>query len=176
MIFRSIALVFARGHGSSSGDHFPTPVVDAPLSYSADETSTFLRGPTLPSSHQKCPCNKMVGTPSNDASTAVESPTSPQPKRRKIRKGTQSCWECKRRKIRCTFAAPGESVCDGCRSRSTNCVSQEFDDETESTGRVGVVRGGAPSVEVAPEGRTSGLGNADSEVSINGNQFVYVRV
>ncbi|KEF57114.1 uncharacterized protein A1O9_07304 [Exophiala aquamarina CBS 119918] len=51
------------------------------------------------------------------------------PKRRKIRKGTQSCWECKRRKIRCTFNAPTEAICDGCRSRQTRCISQEFCEE-----------------------------------------------
>ncbi|KAI1261300.1 hypothetical protein F5Y18DRAFT_402526 [Xylariaceae sp. FL1019] len=51
------------------------------------------------------------------------------PKRRKIRKGTQSCWECKRRKTRCTFARPTATVCDGCRSRRIKCISQEFDDE-----------------------------------------------
>ncbi|KAK1236989.1 hypothetical protein MKX08_007937 [Trichoderma sp. CBMAI-0020] len=55
------------------------------------------------------------------------------PKRRKIRKGTQSCWECKRRKIRCTFAAPTESVCDGCRSRRVKCLSQEYHDDTRLT-------------------------------------------
>ncbi|PTB38411.1 hypothetical protein M441DRAFT_29782 [Trichoderma asperellum CBS 433.97] len=55
------------------------------------------------------------------------------PKRRKIRKGTQSCWECKRRKIRCTFASPTESVCDGCRSRRVKCLSQEYHDETRLT-------------------------------------------
>ena len=49
-------------------------------------------------------------------------------KKRKIRKGTQSCWQCKRRKVLCSFAA-GESMCDGCRSRRTKCISQEFDDE-----------------------------------------------
>ncbi|KAK0728106.1 hypothetical protein B0T26DRAFT_767282 [Lasiosphaeria miniovina] len=58
----------------------------------------------------------------------------PARKRRKIRKGTQSCWECKRRKIRCTFvAAPAESVCDGCKSRRLKCVSQAFDDEATTT-------------------------------------------
>jgi hypothetical protein len=46
--------------------------------------------------------------------------------RRKVRKGTQSCWECKRRKIRCRFAAPQDTACDGCRRRGTPCVSQEF--------------------------------------------------
>ncbi|EPE02889.1 c6 zinc finger domain-containing protein [Ophiostoma piceae UAMH 11346] len=65
------------------------------------------------------------------------------PKRRKIRKGTHSCWACKRKKIRCTFSTPdGEPidldtldnpsealvdvVCDGCRRRGTPCVSQEL--------------------------------------------------
>ncbi|KAK3369995.1 hypothetical protein B0H63DRAFT_305345 [Podospora didyma] len=53
-------------------------------------------------------------------------------KRRKIRKGTRSCWECKRRKIRCTFASDADSICIGCRRRGTQCVSQEFPEE-EST-------------------------------------------
>ncbi|KAK6498291.1 hypothetical protein TWF481_010882 [Arthrobotrys musiformis] len=51
---------------------------------------------------------------------------------RKVRKGTQSCWECKRRKIRCTFATPRNSVCDGCKSRQTRCIGQEYEDETAS--------------------------------------------
>lgn len=53
---------------------------------------------------------------------------SPPLKRRKVRRGTQSCWECKRRKTRCTFATPNESVCDGCRSRGVKCIGQDFDD------------------------------------------------
>ncbi|KAK0657628.1 hypothetical protein B0T16DRAFT_402194 [Cercophora newfieldiana] len=57
--------------------------------------------------------------------------TEPALKRRKLRKGTQSCWECKRRKTRCTFVSPRESVCDGCRSREVQCVSQEFCEENE---------------------------------------------
>ena len=56
----------------------------------------------------------------------------PTSKRRKVRKGTQSCWECKRRKIRCTFVAPTESICDGCKSRRIQCISQEFPNEAES--------------------------------------------
>ncbi|KAI0123738.1 hypothetical protein BJ170DRAFT_686991 [Xylariales sp. AK1849] len=69
----------------------------------------------------------------SNSSTAAESPALP--KKRKVRKGTQSCWECKRRKIRCTFAAPTEAVCDGCRSRRTKCISQEFDHETAIAAR-----------------------------------------
>ncbi|KPM43145.1 hypothetical protein AK830_g3423 [Neonectria ditissima] len=65
-----------------------------------------------------------------DKSTTIErGRPSPVPPRRKVRKGTQSCWECKRRKTRCTFATPPDSTCDGCKSRQTRCISQEFRDE-----------------------------------------------
>ncbi|PLB53363.1 hypothetical protein P170DRAFT_508005 [Aspergillus steynii IBT 23096] len=57
----------------------------------------------------------------------VPPPTDETPaKRRKIRKGTSSCWECKRRKTRCTFASAQDGVCVGCQGRGTTCVSQEF--------------------------------------------------
>ncbi|KAL5000907.1 hypothetical protein BDV10DRAFT_199553 [Aspergillus recurvatus] len=49
-------------------------------------------------------------------------------KRRKVRKGTQSCWECKRRKVRCIFASAEHAVCHNCRRRGTACVSQELPD------------------------------------------------
>jgi hypothetical protein len=56
-------------------------------------------------------------------------------KRRKIRKGTRSCWECKKRKMRCVFADVGsppavvaeQLVCIGCQRRGTKCISQEFE-------------------------------------------------
>ncbi|THC92573.1 hypothetical protein EYZ11_007936 [Aspergillus tanneri] len=50
-------------------------------------------------------------------------------KRRKIRKGTSSCWECKRRKIRCTFGPTLDNICVGCQRRGTRCLSQEFPEE-----------------------------------------------
>ena len=59
-------------------------------------------------------------------STDFDGGSTPAMKRRKVRKGTQSCWECKRRKIRCTFAEPSESVCDGCKSRRVQCIGQQF--------------------------------------------------
>lgn len=62
-------------------------------------------------------------------SSATENTSNMPFKKRKLRKGTQSCWECKRRKIRCTFAAPTDATCDGCKSRQTRCISQEFPDE-----------------------------------------------
>lgn len=61
-------------------------------------------------------------------------------KRRKIRKGTRSCWECKRRKLRCLFEHRNGSptdfnvVCVGCRRRGTKCVSQEFPEEVSTPG------------------------------------------
>jgi hypothetical protein len=51
--------------------------------------------------------------------------------RRKLRKGTLSCWECKRRKIRCAFASPAATVCNGCQRRGTTCISQEFPDQPD---------------------------------------------
>ncbi|RAH78034.1 hypothetical protein BO86DRAFT_412644 [Aspergillus japonicus CBS 114.51] len=45
--------------------------------------------------------------------------------KRKVRKGTHSCWECRRRKIRCQFATPSDSVCVTCSARGTPCVSQD---------------------------------------------------
>ncbi|KAI1264655.1 hypothetical protein F5Y18DRAFT_76142 [Xylariaceae sp. FL1019] len=50
------------------------------------------------------------------------------PKRRKVRKGTRSCWECKRRKAKCvfTYAEDENALCLGCQQRRTPCVSQEL--------------------------------------------------
>lgn len=54
---------------------------------------------------------------------------SPEAKRRKIRKGTRSCWECKRRKIRCNFGSAADTLCIGCQRRGTHCLSQEYPEE-----------------------------------------------
>ena len=50
-------------------------------------------------------------------------------KRRKVRKGTQSCWECKRRKIKCIFASSEDVTCIGCQRRRAPCVSQEMPED-----------------------------------------------
>ncbi|KAJ5675979.1 hypothetical protein N7462_008876 [Penicillium macrosclerotiorum] len=55
-----------------------------------------------------------------------------QAKRRKVRKGTHSCWECKRRKMKCRFDPRIESTsCNGCRRRGSSCISQEFPEDLE---------------------------------------------
>ncbi|KAK6216833.1 c6 zinc finger domain-containing protein [Colletotrichum tabaci] len=53
-------------------------------------------------------------------------------KKRKVRKGTRSCWQCRKRKIRCEFTSNEEQTCNGCKSRGTTCVSQEFNDDEPS--------------------------------------------
>jgi hypothetical protein len=48
-------------------------------------------------------------------------------RRRSLRKGTHSCWACKRRKEKCSYK--DGSVCTGCLRRGTRCVSQRFIEE-----------------------------------------------
>ncbi|KAL5373900.1 hypothetical protein DPSP01_012363 [Paraphaeosphaeria sporulosa] len=45
-------------------------------------------------------------------------------KKRKLRKGTHSCWECKRRKAKCVFSNEHDTMCVGCLRRGTRCVDQ----------------------------------------------------
>ena len=54
----------------------------------------------------------------------MESPTIPPTKKRKLRKGAHSCWECKRRKIRCVFSTPQDTICIGCSQRGIICIDQ----------------------------------------------------
>ncbi|CAI7643491.1 unnamed protein product [Penicillium pancosmium] len=46
-------------------------------------------------------------------------------KRRKLRKGTFSCWECKRRKRRCERDL-NATICLSCQRHGVSCISQEF--------------------------------------------------
>jgi len=48
----------------------------------------------------------------------------PQPTPRKnMRKGTHSCYECRRRKVRCIFAKDS-AACEGCTARGKRCTEQ----------------------------------------------------
>lgn len=53
-------------------------------------------------------------------------------RRRQIRKGTQSCWECKRRKVRCIFVL-NHTTCNHCRRRGTTCIGQEYPNKPVSS-------------------------------------------
>ncbi|KAL4782678.1 hypothetical protein BJX76DRAFT_332210 [Aspergillus varians] len=55
-------------------------------------------------------------------------PDLPATKRRRVRKGTQSCWECKKRKVRCIFTSAEHAICNNCRRRGSACISQEVPD------------------------------------------------
>ncbi|CAG7951420.1 unnamed protein product [Penicillium nalgiovense] len=46
--------------------------------------------------------------------------------RKKIRKGTRSCWQCKHRKVRCIFASDSDQNCKECLARGLPCRSQEL--------------------------------------------------
>ncbi|RFU81139.1 c6 zinc finger domain [Trichoderma arundinaceum] len=48
--------------------------------------------------------------------------------RRKLRRGTTSCWECKRRKTRCHFEQENQSTCVSCKRRGCKCVLQHIDE------------------------------------------------
>ncbi|RDW81980.1 hypothetical protein BP6252_03092 [Coleophoma cylindrospora] len=56
-------------------------------------------------------------------------PVEDEHRRKRVRKGTKSCWECKRRKIKCQLSTENVPVCSGCLQRGTNCVSQEYPEE-----------------------------------------------
>lgn len=48
--------------------------------------------------------------------------------RKKMRKGTHSCFECRRRKIRCVFSPDNSTTCTECFARGSRCVDQEHVD------------------------------------------------
>ncbi|KAF8850829.1 hypothetical protein BDZ45DRAFT_632505 [Acephala macrosclerotiorum] len=71
--------------------------------------------------------------------TGTETHAQSETKRRKVRRGTRSCWECKRRKMKCIFhpLTSSNATCNGCRRRGSKCVSQEFPDPGEETYKMG---------------------------------------
>ena len=50
------------------------------------------------------------------------------PPRKKMRKGTKSCLECRRRKIKCTFEPGRTAICNECYARGSTCIDQEHGD------------------------------------------------
>ncbi|KAI1429260.1 hypothetical protein F5Y12DRAFT_474908 [Xylaria sp. FL1777] len=74
------------------------------------------------------------GSPTHEAPSLV---AQAEGNRRRLRKGTRSCWECKRRKNKCTWSR-SEEKCDGCHRRGTRCVGQEFPQDPLPSERRGV--------------------------------------
>ncbi|KAL8377518.1 hypothetical protein RB595_008275 [Gaeumannomyces hyphopodioides] len=52
--------------------------------------------------------------------------------RKRMREGTRSCTECRRRKIRCIFNPP-DQVCSPCQARGSRCVDQRDASPGETT-------------------------------------------
>ncbi|KAL9082714.1 MAG: hypothetical protein Q9165_008813 [Trypethelium subeluteriae] len=110
-----------------------------------------------------------------DADTYVQAET-----KRRVRKGTRSCWECKRRKMKCTLDPLNDaSVCNGCRRRGSKCVSQEYPEASSLTTYTDTtLDGGTPTTPGEGGGRTDGivtsaLANSESSRSLD---FDHVRV
>jgi hypothetical protein len=59
-------------------------------------------------------------------------------KRRKMRKGTHSCTECRRRKVKCVFSTPDSTTCVVCLRRGTHCFSQADSPSPATAGNVDV--------------------------------------
>ncbi|KAJ0415700.1 hypothetical protein BJY00DRAFT_304727 [Aspergillus carlsbadensis] len=77
--------------------------------------------------------------------------STPAAKRRKIRKGTTSCWECKRRKVRCSLVdEPAAVVCVACRRRGAKCLTQDYPEGDGDGDRNGSGSGNVrPGIELA---------------------------
>ncbi len=72
----------------------------------------------------------MYSSSSPSPAPALSSHAQSEAKRRRLRKGTHSCWECKRRKVRCILDPLNDAItCKGCRRRGSQCISQEFPEE-----------------------------------------------
>jgi hypothetical protein len=67
-------------------------------------------------------------SPPYDAHSAAQSDQGQGPPRKKMRKGTKSCLECRRRKIKCTFEPGRTAVCNECYARGSTCIDQEHGD------------------------------------------------
>ncbi|KIW01654.1 uncharacterized protein PV09_06839 [Verruconis gallopava] len=66
-----------------------------------------------------------MSPPERSSSVAVEDGGI---RKKKMRKGTHSCFECRRRKIRCIFTPDNPSVCTECFARGSRCIDQESAD------------------------------------------------
>ncbi|KAL6790850.1 hypothetical protein J3E68DRAFT_80349 [Trichoderma sp. SZMC 28012] len=60
-------------------------------------------------------------------------PTTTRIERRKLRRGTTSCWECKRRKTRCHFEQSSSSACVSCKRRGSKCILQHIEEHVLAT-------------------------------------------
>ena len=74
-------------------------------------------------------------------SGSVSSGSDSNPRRKRLRKGTHSCIQCRRRKVRCIFES-NSSRCENCIARDASCTQQDFipEKQTSSNRRVSTSR------------------------------------
>lgn len=79
--------------------------------------------------------------------SAIKGSDRPQKRRRTVRKGTHSCWACKRRKEKCerTNNELSSYVCRGCERRGTRCVGQEYPEDQSNDGQEEASQGFEPA-------------------------------
>jgi hypothetical protein len=97
------------------------PTIASPPSLGDTSAPSF--GPTRTFSDQAL---KPTQSPARmDTPKSISSESPPKPKR--LRLGTRSCAECRRRKVRCIFP-PNNKTCQGCAAHEILCISQQSAD------------------------------------------------
>lgn len=92
-------------------------------------------------------------------------------KRKKIRRGTRSCWECKRRKMKCIFHSATDDICAGCQRRAIKCVSQDSPEEAPAPlNRFRQMSDRVMKVEGLIEQLIKQVGNAEGMPGQNGDK------
>lgn len=56
-----------------------------------------------------------------------------QPRIKRMRKGTKSCAECRRRKIKCVYEPARPDICRDCAERGSTCIEQEHAEAVPKT-------------------------------------------
>jgi hypothetical protein len=98
---------------------------------------SFLR----PNSHLLGSSLKPTQSPARmDTPKSNSSESTPKPKR--LRLGTRSCAECRRRKVRCIFP-PNSKTCQGCAAHAIPCISQQ----SAEVQKVGPYHGVGPNAQ-----------------------------
>jgi hypothetical protein len=64
------------------------------------------------------------------------------PKQGKVRKGTHSCRECRRRKVKCVLEFPTDGKCVPCQRRGSTCTSQSVVDSSMTSPGIEEYTGG----------------------------------
>lgn len=65
---------------------------------------------------------------------ASEDDNDDQPRVKRMRKGTKSCAECRRRKIKCIYEPTRPDICRDCFERGSTCIDQEHADHQSGKG------------------------------------------